>query len=161
MEIIRTCTKCKEKKPLSEFFNRNSIKGPIKKAGACKICCRDYAVKFYQTEKGKEQQQRAKAKYRKANPNKDSEYQKLNKVEIKLNKAKYYIANKNGIFLKYKINATNDVKELKDPYVKQRIKLDAKKVFNINVNVNDISQELIELKRIQIKTYRLCQQLQN
>jgi len=162
MEIkSKICTVCKEEKPLTEFFNKNSIKGPIKKASNCKICSRLYAVDFYKTEKGKEQQQRARAKYRKANPNKDSEYQKLHKAEIKIKRCKYYIDNKHELSLKNKIRVSNHVKELSDVYVKQRIKQAVKKEFNISIDTSNISEQLIELKRIQLKTTRLCQQLQN
>ena len=161
MEITRTCTKCNEEKPLNEFFNKNTIKGPIKKASSCKLCQRAYAINFCKTEKGKEQKKRAQDKYKKNNPDVDSKYHKLNEVKIKLNKIKYYNNNKDGLFLKYKERAKNNIKELSDTYIRQRIRLNAKKVFNIIINVKEIPKELIELKRIQLKTYRLCQQLQN
>jgi hypothetical protein len=45
--------------------------------------------------------------------------------------------------------------ELRDLYVRRQIQ----KMLHIPTEL--IPQELVELKRIQLKTYRLCQQLQN
>lgn len=120
----KTCTKCGEKKPLSEF-----VKSVSKKSGftsCCKICMSKKSINWYNKNKenrrkqikdyrdqNKEKFQQYALDYQETNKDKISKYQKewyLKNKEKHLNQSKInYLKNKDKIIIKQKINRYNNV----------------------------------------------------
>jgi len=61
METKKRCSKCKQVKPLSEFYKEERNKDGLK--GWCKSCTKAYQNKYWQTERGKTVKRKANAKY--------------------------------------------------------------------------------------------------
>ena len=176
MEITKTCTKCNENKELTNF-----VKNKLGKFGysyQCKECQKIY--RNLNIDKAKES---AKL-YRELNKNKWKEYHEKNKEKNLKRLHEYQIINKEKIKAREKVYRENNKdtikKRLKDynSINKEKLKISRNLYFIENKNnltdvyikkviqsknkdLKYIPQELIELKRIQLKTHRLCQQLQN
>ena len=97
--ILKTCSKCKERKPYSEFHKNKS-----KKDGLNFYCkkCKNQQYKQYYKENPEKERQRQK-QYRKENPEKKRQYQKENAEKISQQKKQYY---KNLPAAVYKIQNT-------------------------------------------------------
>jgi hypothetical protein len=150
MEITKTCTKCKECKPITEFTLNSSFKDG--RTYNCKECLRLYFVKRNNTPEGKlklkERNERRKeyhTKYKKENRDKAN-------VSVRLHRAN----NLEQTRLYEKQKSKSNTITLSDKYIKNLLRVNGKFMKGINV-----PKEIIELKRIQIKTHRLCLQLQN
>jgi hypothetical protein len=68
------------------------------------------------------------------------------------------IKNKNNVIILRKTKSKSlkkGIDELNDSYILKRL------INQVKINRSDIPQEIIDLKRVLIKTHRLCQQLQN
>jgi hypothetical protein len=68
------------------------------------------------------------------------------------------IKNKNNVIILRKTKSKSSKKsidELNDSYIMKRL------INQVKIDRSDIPQEIIDLKRILIKTHRLCQQLQS
>ena len=176
MEITKTCTSCKETKELVKF-NKNKL-GTFGYSYRCKDCQKIYRnlnadrlkenSKLYRNlnrDKWKEYYQKNKQNYSKRaqeyqiiNKEKISEREKLyrenNKEAIKKKLENYNFVHKESLKISRKLYCIQSRNNLTDAYIKRIIKYKYKGLKNI-------PQELIELKRIQIKTERLCQQLKN
>jgi hypothetical protein len=113
MKTIRTCTKCKEEKPLDLFYSSQWY---------CKVCVKtDQMNKYSKISKEDMIEYRNKSKHRTINIISDAYIKLIFRQELRI----------------------NNLCEISDiPYV-------------------NFPKELIEIKRIQLKTKRLCQQLRN
>jgi|688.fasta_scaffold1477354_1 hypothetical protein len=72
------------------------------------------------------------------------------------------IKNKNNVLTLRKTKSKSlkkSVDELTDSYILKGLVNQV--IKQVKINRNDIPQEIIDLKRVLIKTHRLCQQLQN
>ena len=138
MEITKTCTKCKEEKFLSLFNKRKNGTHPY-----CKKCYCMIHKELRQRPGQKEKHTLYSIEYRKKHPEKSNNSNK-----------KYRENNKEKLNIKSKKYSTIVRNELADSYVK--LQLTAQGFLK-----DQITPELIELKRIMLKTKRLCQQLQN
>ena len=138
MEITKTCTKCKEEKPLFLFNKRKNGVYP-----RCKECCCIILYELRQRPGQKEKHTLYSIEYRKKNPELtkscSKKYRRNNKEKLNIKSKKYNAIIRN---------------ELGDSYVKLQL-------TNQGFLKDQITPELIELKRIMLKTKRLCQQLQN
>ncbi len=150
MEITKVCTKCKECKPITEFTRNITFKDG--RTYNCKECLRVYHVKRNSIPevklKLKERNFRRKeyrSNYIKENRERANASVRLHRAN-NLEKARLYEKQKS------KSNTIN----LSNKYIKNLLRINGESLKGIV-----IPQELIELKRIQIKTFRLCQQLQN
>jgi hypothetical protein len=154
MEITKTCTKCKEEKPLSEYYL-------LKKDGAltrnaCKICVCKRTRFWNPSEHSKKAKRIYQVKYTKINAEEIKRKRFLNR-DIKIIQDRNYYKNNKQLFLeKMSLRRKKTTSELADTYIRTSLK-----ALMPSLKIKDIPQELIELKRIQIKTHRLCQQLQN
>ena len=133
MELTKTCNKCNETKTLDLFYtNKKYHLGVL---GTCR-----------------------KKEYRLSN----LEFMRFkSRLKYENNKQKTLEINK-----RYRKNNPEKMRELsKKDYKRSSENLTDRYVRNIMKRhyplVKEIPQEIIELKRIIIKTYRLCQQLQN
>jgi len=101
---MKICIKCKEEKELTEFANRKENKDGLKMQ--CKICCKEYFLKYYIDNKEKIDCQ-IKQNY------------KNNREEL-LNKRKEYYKNNLEIFKesskKYRLNNIEKIKEYNKEY---------------------------------------------
>lgn len=144
MEITKTCTNCKEKKALINFNKHKYAKDGL--FCYCKECRyiknKIYHLKYIKNNLNKQKETERKSKYYFKNKEK---YLKKNKKYAKNNIEKVKIWQKNFI--------DKSIKNLSDSYI---INSCFKKYSHL-----EIPKEIIELKRIQLKTFRLCQQLQN
>lgn len=84
----------------------------------------------------------------------DAEYRKKNKERLKRQQKEWRELNKDEIKNKKKLDHQYNCNNLTDFYVKSTL-------VRIGFNRNEITPELIELKRITLKTTRLCRQLKN
>ena len=145
----KICTKCKELKPFESFSKKPTAKSGLR--SKCKVCS-NKENKLYKLQ----------------NPEKIIEYGKLyqlkNKEKVKVwlntyrlkNLQKVQAAKKRCILKnpeKYKIiqkkSRIKVIAELKDCYIKD-------KLVRQGFPPNSITSELIEVKRLIIKTQRLC-----
>ena len=158
METLK-CTKCKEIKSTDLFYKH-------KKTGFqsnCKICAKEYLKEYYKEnkEKIKEQQKQyleenkekikeQQKQHRKENKGKRKQYRKENREKLSEYHKQYQKENKE------KINQQNRkiINELRTSYVKTILKRQGFKS-------EQITEELIQLKTITLKTQRLCNQLKN
>jgi hypothetical protein len=131
---MKTCTKCKEEKELSEF--RKQGKYLISK---CKPCFYEYNKKYNQSDAHKKYQKEYHKEYRKSDAGKESLKKYQQSDARKENQKKY----NNKYQKEYHIT---------DRYFKHRLK-------SKGFKENDISPELIELQKLSIVTYRYTQQL--
>ena len=123
MEITKTCTSCKEEKPLSYYSYHKH--GLYQKRPTCKSCCSIANTLYSRTPERKEAMK---------------------------------IKNKNNVIILRKTKSKSSKKsidELNDSYIMKRL------INQVKIDRNYIPQEIIDLKRILIKTHRLCQQLQS
>ena len=160
METLK-CTKCKEIKS-TDLFNKHKNR----KTGfqsMCKICTKGYHEQYQDKNKEKLKEYREKniskikerkKQYREENKEKLSENQKQlyieNKEKMKEHHRQYREENKEKI----KKKDTEKRYNLHTSYVKHRLKQQGFKS-------EQITEELIQLKTITLKTQRLCNQLKN
>jgi hypothetical protein len=120
-------------------------------------------VKKWHAEWRKKNRDKLREYYRnweKNNPEKSKKYYENNEEKIKLWKKKHYQENRSNILKCNRELQKSHRDNLDDVYIKSRLRGD------ISIKSKDIPQELIELKRIQLKIYRyvkedsLCHQLQ-
>jgi hypothetical protein len=167
MEVTKTCTKCKEEKTLDSFHNRPNHGYKFGVAAICKACTKIYATARRQSEEGKivaknynrEKRKETRKKYLSENGDKVREaariYREKNRDNI-LKTAREYKANNIDSIkkLRFEYNQRQTL-ELSDGYI-------AYLLSGKNADIRPfITQELIELKRIHLKTKRLCLQLKN
>jgi len=149
----RTCKKCGETKPIEEFAKGVNI-------NSCKLCYHIYLKKYRDLHREKILQSQRKydqlhrdersaksRKYWKENKemckSKENKYRLNHKAQIRIRHRKYRLQHKENI-----INTRNKHKEnMTDSYISMCLKL----------KVPELKQhpELIELKRIQLKIFRL------
>ena len=158
----KICSKCGEEKLLKEF--NLQISGKYGRYSWCKICASDL-----------------NKKYRKQNRDKileyGKEYHKQNQDKRNLESKEYYKQNRDKI-LKYRKEYREQNQDKRKEYYKQnqdkrkeyykqnRDKLEDNYIKNSLSNISgikfkDISPELIEAKREQIKLYRLIKKIKN
>ena len=113
---------------------------------------REYNRKYFVENAEKEKARRAKYYVENAEKAKagKAKYRAENAEKIKARDAKYYVENAE----KTKARIAKDIAGLKDGYVKDKLRRQGFKN-------EQITPELIELKRITLKTTRLCRQLSN
>ena len=146
----KTCNKCEKKKALELFKKNKKCKYGVTKT--CIECTNNYK-RSWRNDRKETENERVKI-YRLKNPEKTKISDKKTKIK-RVNQNKicskiYYSKNKDIILKRKNKERTN----LDDSYVKQKLKR--------NVFIGEqITPELIELKRIIIKTTRLCHQLKN
>lgn len=98
--ITKRCSKCKDFKPISEFY-----KDSLQKDGKdtyCKICRNQAYTKYRQTEKGKKALGRAYRKYAKTNKGKSAQKRYLYSEKAKV-KRKCYLQTEKGKSVRRKI----------------------------------------------------------
>ena len=182
MEITKTCNKCNKAKTLDLFYaNKKYELGVI---GTC-IECRKILSKSYRaSEHGQnvrianynankeiiiEKSKIYREKNKKELSKKKKEYRLAN-LELKRSQAKLYYKNNTQKTLdvnkQYRKNNPEKMRELsKKDYERSSQNLTDRYLKNVmkkhHPSIKEFPQEIIELKRIIIKTYRLCQQLQN
>lgn len=146
----KQCTKCNEIKSLSEFnFNKKLKDG---RGNTCKFCYNIYQKKI----NGTEEKKLKRKKITFENKEKNKLYRIQNKEKIAINK-KIWKLNNHEIYSAYHKRISKfHIENLTDLYIISLLKSKINKSKLI-----EIPQELIELKRIQLKTFRLCQQLKN
>lgn len=175
----KICTKCGiEKKSTIKNFSRQK-KGKYGYASCCKPCIAIYSkqymsnpdnkkrVKEY-SEKWRKENPEYKKKWRKENPEKEKairaraylnseQWREDNKEKLKEDKLKYRIKNKDKAKLKVPFYSKKARTELQDHYVISQI------TRRSNLKSKDVRKhpELIEAKRLLIKTKRLCKTSQN
>ena len=153
---MKTCKKCGVEKEESEFYKGAQNKDGLK--SWCKECCASYAKK-----------------YNLENSHKFREYQKTQRIKnadiLKERQAKY--RNENRDLLRSKYSEAGKKYRLKYPEkaaLKQKRHYEnlndfviTKSLKRIGLSEIDIKEnpELIEIKRIIIKTKRLCKTLKN
>lgn len=154
MEITKTCTKCKEDKPLSEYYLLK--KDGVLTRNACKVCICKKSRIWNPSEHSKKVKKIYQAKYTKINAEEIKIKRFLNRDIKIIQDRTYYKNNKQLILEKMSLQRKKATSELADTYIRTALK-----ALMPSLKIKEIPQELIELKRIQIKTHRLCQQLQN
>jgi hypothetical protein len=150
MEITKTCTKCKECKPITEFTLNNTFKDG--RTYNCKKCLRIYHVKRNSTPEGKlklKERNIIRKEYH-------SKYKKENREKANVSVRLHRANNLEQTRLYDKQKSKYNTITLSDKYIKNLLRIHDKFMKGVI-----IPKEIIELKRIQIKTFRLCQQLQN
>jgi hypothetical protein len=182
MEITKTCNKCNKAKTLDLFYaNKKYELGVI---GTCIECHKNRAKEWRASEHGQTIRKLYYNLKKETIIEKSKIYREKNKKEISNIKKEYRLANLDAMRSKsnnyyknnkeksldankqYRKNNPEKMKELaKKDYERSSQNLTDRYIRNIMKrhygSVKEIPQEIIELKRIIIKTYRLCQQLQN
>ncbi len=142
---MKVCRKCKEEKPLTEFYaNKSSSDGRIL---YCRSCSK--ALKKVWYAENQEKVKAASAAYRAANQEKvkaaSTAYRAANQEKLRANSASWRAANPE----KVKANNAAQVEALSDGYIADRLGLP----------LATIPQELVNLKREQLKMRRATKQL--
>ena len=149
---MKYCKFCNQSKEIERFCKDKKVKD-----GHGNICLNCKAEKSRQLRKDPLQKEKARI-YRDKNIEKAKEYSKVYVIKNK-DKAKFrahnWVKNNRDRFNSSQ-NFIKKIKceELKDSYVKNRLRYQGFKN-------NEITPELIELKRITLKTTRLCRQLKS
>jgi bisphosphoglycerate-independent phosphoglycerate mutase (AlkP superfamily) len=149
----KLCTKCNTIKSFDEYSKSKNRKYGI--ACHCKSCINLHKKEYRSKETAVVLIKESRSRYNKKNRDKNIEYRRKNKDRIAIYNKNHRLENKeryNQVSLSYK---RKSIDEINDTYVKDKLKR------GISLKGIDIPQEIIELKRIIIKTHRLCQQLQN
>lgn len=162
IEISKVCTNCKYEKCIRDFYKDKKGKNGFR--SCCKTCMNEFSSEYHKNNSEK------RNIYRQANSEKiktyRAKYRKNNSEKIKENRAKYYKDNhkrENSISAEYHKNNLEKIKELKakriedlpDSYIRHQLKIQNYPQELIN------NPEIIEIKRITIKTKRLCKTSQN
>jgi len=71
---MKQCTKCRKRKPFSEFYKAGKGKSGIR--AACKECVNSYSRKYHLTDQGKQVNNKANKKYYHAHKVERNEYRK-------------------------------------------------------------------------------------
>jgi len=136
----KICLKCGKEKPLNDFHKKFENKDGFN--SRCKICRNEYG-----------------RKYRKKNQIKLISYNKLyreqNQDYYLKYKKKYREQNQDKIFEYNKKYGKQNIDKIKDNYIKRLL------YGNSGIKFQDITSELIEAKREQIKLFRLIKQIKN
>ena len=128
---MKTCSKCGEGKPLTEYYLRNKVTGNYR--NECNECASLRKKKYYQ--ENKEAHSIRNKKWQKENKEKVKTYSKLYRTKNKGNRKKYiqtdesrklnsinhkkrYEKNKTAINIKHKIYRDNNKQKIKDAYAK-------------------------------------------
>jgi hypothetical protein len=152
MEISKICSKCLLIKPRSLFYNDKRSKLGI--TSRCKNCIKIAKRSYNMSEETKLKKYEYVKNFRKKHPEKTKLYSCNNVIKIRECSKKAYNNNKDAYLKRTGARSKLLCSELNDEYILFLLH----RIVPKNII---ISQELIELKRIQLKTYRLCQQLQN
>jgi len=182
MELTKTCNKCNETKTLDLFYtNKKYHLGVL---GTCIECHKLRSKEYRASEHGQnvrilnynakkeiiiEKSRIYREENKKALSERKKEYRLSNLEFMRFKSRLKYENNKQKtleINKRYRKNNPEKMRELsKKDYKRSSENLTDRYVRNIMKRhyplVKEIPQEIIELKRIIIKTYRLCQQLQN
>jgi len=182
MEITKTCNKCNEAKTLDLFYtNKKYYLGVL---GTCIECHKNRSKEYRASEHGQSIRISNYNLKKEVILEKCKIYREKNKKELSDRKKEYRLANLDAMRSKsnnyyknnkeksldtnkqYRKNNPEKMKELaKKDYQRSSQNLTDRYVRNIikkhHPLLKEFPQEIIELKRIIIKTYRLCQQLQN
>ena len=182
MEITKTCNKCNKAKTLDLFYvNKKYHLGVV---GTCTECIKLLSKEYRASEHGHNVRILNYNAKKEIIIEKSRIYREENKKAISERKKEYRLSNLEFMRSKSRLNYKNDkqnnlernkqyrknnpekMKELsKRDYERSSQNLTDRYVRNIMKRhyslVKEIPQEIIELKRIIIKTHRLCQQLQN
>lgn len=162
MEKTKTCSKCKEEKPITEFCkNKKSKKDNLNYS--CKPCSNASGLLSYYKYKDLEENKikhlsfSRKSYYKNHDKNllRNKKYREKNALHVKLYKQEYAKKYPDKLNAARKIWRDEQTVNLTDMYIKALISRNNREFYNF------ITPEIIELKRIIIKTHRLCQQLQN
>jgi|GEM_PF-5224140 len=162
---MKTCTKCKDEKQLSEFYKTGKYL-----ASYCKPCHSEFQKKYLQSDSGKE----TRKKYMQSEARK--EYQKrYGQSEARKETRKKYEQSEARKEIKREFHKTDAFKEAKRKYKQsdagkqkqkkyQKKHIKTEKYFKQKLNAkgfkeNDITPELIELQKLSIVTYRYTQEL--
>lgn len=129
----------------------------------CSCCNLEKTIDFFNKDKKGKYGVSSKCKICKNNTNKT--YRLENSMEIKSTKLKWYLANKEKTKQtcdNWKSNNIEKVKKYRQKTIKDLHNCYIKRVlYQHGFKNNQITPELIELKRITLKTTRLCRQLKN
>ena len=162
MEITKKCTKCKKEKPLTDFCkNKKSKKDNLNYS--CKPCSNASNLRSYHKYKDvgenkiKHLTGGRKSYYNNHDKNllKNKKFRENNALHVKLYKQEYAKKYPDKLNASRKIWRDQQKENLTDIYIKELIYRSNRECYKF------ITPEIIELKRIQLKTLRLCQQLQN
>jgi hypothetical protein len=154
MEITKVCKKCLLSKPVSLFYNNKGSKSG--KTARCKNCIEIARRSYTISEQIKLKRYEYTKKFREKHPEIVKLYLCNSKIKRKESFKKSYEKNKDAYIKRSNARSKLLSSELDNKYIIFLLRKIIPKSKNII-----IPQELIELKRIQIKTHRLCQQLQN
>lgn len=121
---MRKCNKCNISKPFAEFIKKKTCRYGI--TGICRKCSniRSRGYKRHMAPEQKLRNQERCREWRKHNPRTEAEKAKMRK------------------------DALNDRKELNDTYIRSLL------TKNTSLSFKDITQEMIDLKRLQVKLFR-------
>lgn len=149
----KLCTKCNTVKSFDEYNKAKDRKYGI--SCHCRSCMNIHKKEYRNREETKILIKGCRYRYNKKNDHKNKEYALKNKDRIAIynkNHRKENIEHYNQVAASYKRKCIN---EISDSYVKDKLR----RVTSLKGI--DVPQEIIELKRIIIKTHRLCLQLKN
>lgn len=153
---MEVCIKCNQEKCINEFVKNKQCKDGI--TGTCKQCAREYYKKY--RDKNHDKLLQLKRKWIDNNRNHVNEsnrkYKKENSEKERQYKTNYNNANREQINKKNMDRYTYDCEHLGNMYISSLLRQSRFTTEQINEN-----PELIEVKRLIIKTKRLCETLQN
>lgn len=149
MEEIKTCTKCKYERPISEFGKRG-----MGLNSRCKNCIKEYKSNYYSInshEIRKKHRQYYKSNFEKIKK-KSRKWKTLNNEKVRDTSKKYYQLNKDRIKTYAKKYHVKSRLILSDTYIIRLLK---------DSRINIQSPKIIILKREQLKLIRTYKQKQN
>jgi hypothetical protein len=162
---MRTCTKCKEEKELSEFNKQRKYL-----TSKCKHCLREYR----QSDAGKEYQKQYQKKYHQTDAYKEAQKRHIKTDARKEYEKKYRQTDackeaqkkhhqsdacKKRVEKYHKTDAYKEAKKRGTKKYMNTEKYFKKRLNGKGFKENDITPELIELQELLIVTYRYTQQL--
>lgn len=151
-ELTKTCTKCNEEKSLNNF---NKAKyGKLGYSASCRNCAKIHGKYYRSLETTKETLRLYREKNKEKTYIRHKKHYEQNKIKILKRSYDHYLSNIEHKKKLCKKNERFHLENLTDSYVKLRLTTQG-------FLKDQITPELIELKRIMLKTKRLCQQLQN
>lgn len=141
----KRCSRCGEVKDVAEF-NKHK-KGKYGVSGYCKKCksINDAKYRAENPEKSRAKQMKYRAKNRERRNSYSAKYYSENPEKFKANHARYRSKHPEKI----KDRNANNTAELSNSYVSRTLRMPT----------NQVSQQLIEMKREQLKHYRLMKEL--
>jgi hypothetical protein len=157
--LTKVCTKCGEEKELSEFSKCKRHKSGI--LNMCKKCCNEKNKKWRGSNPEKAKQQN---NYYKKHPELVKEYKRKwienNPEKRKLGLKKWRDEHKKEIIEAEKIRKSKWREMLGDIYVKDKLRRQINSI-GLDIETSDITPDLIELKRQEIRLKRIQIQLKS